>query len=99
MLAQLKTLNIPRTDIEELVALLAFANGMVTQYEAEELEVPEWLEEKVKVLGREIRERSHDALMAKIKGAKSRLEAMKPAETKRAELAKEIKRLEALASK
>jgi hypothetical protein len=99
MLNQLKGVVLPRTDVEEMVALLAFAEGMKAKYIELELDVPEWLEDKVSAIEKEVRSRSHDALLARIRQAESRLEAMKPAEQKRTELSKEIKRLKALAGK
>ncbi len=95
MLAELKNLSLPRIDIEGMVALLVFAEGMQAKYDALEMETPAWLDEKIKVLGREIRDRNHDALLAKIRSAKSRIETMKPLDEKRKDAQKELKRLEA----
>lgn len=99
MLAQLKGVNLPRTDVEEMVVLLVFAEGMKLKYQELEIDVPEWLSDKISAITKEVEARNHDSILAKIRSAESRLEAMKPAEQKRVELSKEIKRLKALAGK
>jgi len=99
MLQELKTFNKDRAGVEEMVALLAFAEAMERKYVGLDIEVPDWLEDKISAITKEVNARNHDALLAKIRSAESRLEAMKPVDQKRTELAKEIKRLKVLAGK
>lgn len=99
MLQQLKACVLPRTDVEEMIVLLVFAESMKLKYQELDIEVPDWLSDKISAITKEIEARNHDALLGKIRSAESRLEAMKPAEQKRVELAKEIKRLKTLVGK
>ncbi len=99
MLAQLKGVVLPRTDVEEMVALLVFGEGLAAKYQDLEIPVPDWVQDKIAALTKEVEARNHDALLARIRQAEGRLEAMKPTEQKRKELAADIKRLKALAGK
>ena len=94
-LAQLKTFNENACDLEELVVLLTFGNQLRDTFEAVSVEIPEWLDGQLRKLKREIRSRQADSIDKVIREKEARLEALKPAEKKRAELAAEIKKLKA----
>lgn len=94
MLNQLKSLDTERINLEELVALSAFAKGLRAEFDHVNAEVPEWLDQRARELAREIRSRLADSVDKKLREAKARLEALKPADQKRAELKREILALE-----
>jgi len=91
---RLKNFNVDATDIDELVAISAFARSLAAEYEANTLEKPEWLETKSAELKREINGRQADARAKKIKEIKLKLGTLKTAEEKRNELNAELARLE-----
>ena len=68
MLQRLKTLDVDRLDMEELVELSAVARILKTEFAEQDLDVPEWLGDKAKSLGREINARNQDAIERRLKG-------------------------------
>lgn len=96
MLERLKNVNLDGMDIDEAVALSAFARGLKAEYDTLSLETPEWLDTRIRELRREIKRRSQDAIARRLAEAKARREALKPATEKREELDKEIAMLEQL---
>jgi len=76
------------------VALRMFAGQLRDFYEKMQLEPPEWLDTRIKELSREIKSRTADMLEKRLREAKARREALKPATERREEVDAEIKRLE-----
>lgn len=94
MLNDLKKFDPDRAQMDELVALSAFAKSLRAEYTALNQEIPEWLDDKTRVLLREILSRGRDALEKRLKDARAQAaQLMTPAE-KRAQLSKEIAELE-----
>mgnify|MGYP001602377954 CR=1 FL=1 len=60
MLEQLKNLDVNRPALEELVFLSAQAKLLRAEFEAEAVDVPEWLDTRSRELKREIRTRQAD---------------------------------------
>ncbi len=91
----LRNFDANRFELEDLIELSAI--GRLYQTEAQQMaaEEPEWLSASLREVRREIRTRQQDALEKNLKEKKARLQALKPAEQRRAELAKEIEELEA----
>jgi len=94
VLSQLKTFTADRLDLDELVALATFGRQMRSEYEAHQLEEPEWLDVQLKSLRREIHSRNADKLEARRREITSRLDALKTPTEKRAELLKEKAKLD-----
>lgn len=94
MLNLLKNLQIDREGLEELVAVLAFGKSLQAEFDLQGIDQPEWLEDRIKLLTREVRDRNHDQLQAKLRKAKTALASMATPEQKRASLQKQIKQLE-----
>ena len=94
MLNELKNLPIDRMEMEQLVALLVFGESLVAGFEANEVDVPEWLKDRVKLLGRQVRDKNEDALRARLRQAQNKLNAMQPEAAKRKALAAEVAALE-----
>jgi hypothetical protein len=95
MLEKLKQLNCDRLDLDEAVALHAFAGVMETSFAGFGVASPKWLTDAQRALDEEIRRRARDDLMARLARAKARKEALKTEAQKRADVDGEIAALEA----
>ena len=93
-ISQLKTLDTDRYDLDELVALSAEGKSLQTEYRGLGVDEPEWLGSAVRSLARDIRVRQADAIEKRLRQAKARVQALKPASERRAELEKEIAELQ-----
>lgn len=94
MLEQLKNFNVNAASIEEMVALRAYGSIVRDEFDKHQVEVPEWLDVQLKNLARQIKAKNADRLEARRKELKARLESLKTAPEKRAELRKELQALE-----
>jgi uncharacterized protein (DUF3084 family) len=97
MLNQLRHFDKDRADYDELVELSAFARGLRAEYEVLGSEAPDWVDQQIKALRREIHARQQDALEMRLAKAKARRGSLATTEEKRAQLDEEIKSLEAKA--
>lgn len=93
MYEKLRQMNLQRADADELVGMLAFGNIMRTTYQKFELSVPDWLDENMNALTREIRARHQDMLEARLKEVRARRETLKTTEERRAALDAEEARI------
>lgn len=96
MLDQLKNLNIPSIDLDEAVALSAFGRMLKAEYETLGAETPEWLDNRLRELRREVKVRQQDSIEKRLREARARMETLKTPTERRDDLAKEIERLESL---
>jgi ATP-dependent Lon protease len=94
-LDQLRTLNLQQPGLEELVFMAAMARAFHAEFDANSVDVPEWLDERTREIKREIRTRQADAIDKRKRELKSRLDALKTPTEKRAELQAELDKLEA----
>lgn len=92
-LKELRDFNADGVSLDELVAFAAFGKLVKNEFEAHEVEVPEWVEDQLQTLEREITSRSADARNARVKEIESRLAALKTNEEKRKDLQEELERL------
>ncbi len=95
MLERLKNLDVERMDADDLIALSAFAKILEAEYAAHSLEVPEWLKDRQAELKREILTRTADMRAKRIREINARLDTLKTADEKRADLKAELERLQA----
>jgi hypothetical protein len=95
MLHDFETFDADRCSLEQLVTLAAFGRGLRAEHEALGIEEPEWVGSQLKAVRREVAARNADSIEKRIREKKSRLEALKPPEEKRAALQAEIDALEA----
>lgn len=95
MLEQLKRFDPEAGDLEEAIALAAFASIFQGQYQMRSLETPTWLRDKREALDREIQKRHRDYLEKELKEEVSRLDKLKTAEEKRVETKAKIERIKA----
>ena len=94
MLDTLKTLTVAKYNLEELISLRAEARAMVQEYEAQTLQVPEWLKNAATTLDSEIKLRARDEKLRRLNEVKARRAALATPEEKRAGLDSEIAALE-----
>jgi len=86
MLQELKNVNLDRVDEEQMVALVTFGEQLAKSYSDLDLVAPEWVEEKLKVLKRELAARQRDNLEKALKEVQARRETLRTAEEKRNDL-------------
>lgn len=100
MLKELKSFDAERCDLDQLVALSAFAKVLHAEYEARNIQVPEWLDDSRRALAREIEGRRRDALELRLKEVRAGQSGLLTAAEKREKLAaEEAKLVEQLATK
>jgi len=86
MLEKLKGLNLDRLlDMDEAVALSAYARSLEAEYEALELGIPEWLVKACDVLREEIARRTRATALAELKEIENRIEGYKSVSERRSE--------------
>jgi hypothetical protein len=96
MLENFKSFNVDRLSIEELIALSAFGKSLRAEFVGFSVEVPEYVDNQLKTLAREIKLRNAENLESQLRDKKSRLEALTPAEEKREKIKADIEKLEAM---
>ncbi len=89
----IRQFNTEREGIEELVAMYAFGMTVKEQFEALDVEEPEWLTPKLKAIKRQIAAMVADKTSQKLDNARARLEGLKSPQEKKADTLKEIDRL------
>jgi hypothetical protein len=94
MLSELKNFDAKRMDLVELVALASFGRDLQAEFGVLGVESPEWIEQNLKAVHREIKSRNADRIAARIREAKTRLETLKTPSEKRTDLQAELARLE-----
>jgi ATP-dependent Lon protease len=92
----LKNFNADRLDMDELVGLLADSKALRTEYEALQIEEPEYIDTTIKAIRREITSRNADKIAARKRELTARIDSLKTPAQKKAELEKELASLEAL---
>lgn len=96
MLEKFKNFDVDRMDLDDLISLLAFGKLMRAEYEKLGLEEPDWVNDKLKTLHREIKSKIAEKLASRASEIGSRLEALKTPTQKKAELERELKKIKAL---
>jgi hypothetical protein len=88
-LTEFKNFIADRCDVDQLVSLVAFGKQLRAEYDALQLEEPEWVDVQLKSLRREIFARNADALEARRREINSRLDALKTPGQRKSELLQE----------
>lgn len=97
MLLELKRFDADRVvEMENLVGLLVFAEGLKAGFIAHSLETPEWILDRIDTIKTEIHVRRKNEIKAKIKEAEARVASYKTASEKRADAQAELDKLKAL---
>ncbi len=95
MLEKLKNLNLDRVlDMDEAISLSAYARSIADEYEALEMNVPDWLVKSTDVLREEIARRMKAADLAELKRIENELEGYKTVTEKRSEAQKRLASLQ-----
>ena len=84
------------SQVEEIVALLAIAKAIRAEFEAHTslIETPEWLDDKIKSLGRELKARTADVLEKRYRETLAKRESLRTPEEKRKAVDAEIEALQ-----
>lgn len=93
-MAAFKNFSADRMDLDELVALSAFGKSLRAEYEALQLEEPDFVGVQINTLKREIRSRVADKLEARKRELANRIDSLKTPKEKKAELEAELQKLE-----
>lgn len=94
MLQQLRNLNVDRIDLDEAIALEAYGGMVRDRYVARQLPIPEWIEDALRLLGKEILSRRSEMLEKRRRELRARLEAEMTASERKAKLRKELDEVE-----
>lgn len=94
MLNTFKTFTADRLQLDDLVVLSAFGRQLRAEYEALQVDEPEFVDLQLKSLRREIHARVADKLEARRSEVKSRLDNLKTPQQRKAELQKELASLD-----
>ena len=93
--SRLKNLDIDRVDIDEKIALSAFAGTLTSEYARYGAEPPDWLEQRSKELSRDIKASLSAIIEKRLRDLRNRKAALLPREAKLANLDADIAALEA----
>lgn len=96
LLEQLKGLDEQTVNLESLVALAAFGRTLRAEYEQRQMSGPEWLDERLRSLNREIELRRRDVLELRLKEIRAQKTQFLSREERRTALEKEEAALEAV---
>lgn len=100
MLRQLKQFVEDQADTETMIALAVFAKGLRQEYEARNIEAPEWLDDRIRQIGRALEASTRDAKELRLKEiAAERTRLLTPSEKRTALEAEEAKLRGELAQK
>jgi len=94
MLSDFRNFNKDRLDMDEMVGLAAYGRLLRTEYEAQKVEEPEFVDVQLKTLRREIQAKMDDKREVRRRQIKAQLQSLKTATERRAELEKELGDLE-----
>lgn len=92
---RLRQFDIDRADLDDMVEISTLGKLLVSEYEGNELQAPEWLTDTLTKLKSEISSRQRDNTVKALKEARARLTALKTAEEKKVDLNAQIAELEA----
>jgi hypothetical protein len=95
MLDNLRSFDIDRIHTDEAIALVVFAKGLRAEYETRQMDVPEWLTDKVRSLDRWIASNRRDALELRLKEARAAQAGLMTADQRREKVAADILAIEA----
>lgn len=94
MLEQFKNFIADRMTMDQLIGLAAFGRQLRAEYEAHQVEEPNWVDVQLKALRREIAAKNSDALAARKSEINARLDGLKTPAEKKADLLKEKKKID-----
>lgn len=93
MLEQLKRLAVDVVQIEDLLAGQAFGKMLKAEFEEVGEDVPSWLDDKLRMIGRAIDAKLDERRALKIRELEGQLDRLTPAAEKRVAVEKQLKAL------
>ena len=90
MLDQFKRFNTENSDLDELVAMAAFGRSFRAEFETLNISVPEFCDDTLRSIKREIETRVADRRAARVRELKAQREGLKTASEKREAIEKEL---------
>lgn len=93
LIEQLKNFDANRASIDELIELASLGRIIHAEYDARDVEAPEWLNVQIKSLGNEITAKTRDRDEARLRELQARQDTLKTTAEKKVENAREIARL------
>lgn len=94
MLRDLKQFVEDQSDLEVMIALSVFAKGLRAEYDAKNIPVPEWLDDRLRQIARAIDGQTRDAKELRLKEIAAEETRLLTSSEKRERLAAERSRLE-----
>ena len=97
MLDQFKAFNVEAAeDLDELVAMSAFGKHFRAEYEAQNISIPEFVDDNLRAIKREIESRVADRRAARVRELKAQRASLATAQEKRDSIDKELAALESV---
>ena len=94
MLQEFKSFNVEAADdLDELVAMSAFGKQFRSEYEAQNISVPEFVDDNLRAIKREIESRVADRRAARVRELKAQRSSLASAQEKRDAIDKELELL------
>jgi len=90
MLETFKGFNTEVADLDELVAMAAFGRNFRAEFESLNVSVPEFVDDQLRTIKREIETRVADRRAARIRELKAQRDSLKTAAEKREAIEKEL---------
>ena len=90
MLDQFKAFNTEVADLDELVAMAAFGRSFRAEFEFLNVSVPEFVDDAIRAIKREIETRVADRRAARVRELKAQRDSLKTAAEKREAIEKEL---------
>lgn len=86
MMDKLKSLQLQRMDVDEMIELATWGRAMHNGYTHYDVPAPGWLQDSLEQLDAEIKRRRQELLQARLQEVRSRKQALKTREERRADL-------------
>lgn len=86
MMDKLKSLQLQRMDVDEMIELATWGRAMHNGYTHYDVPAPGWLQDSLEQLDGEIKRRRQELLQARLQEIRSRKQALKTREERRADL-------------
>ena len=90
MLQEFKNFNVDASDLDELVQLASFGRQFRAEHESLNVPVPEYVDDNLRVIRREIDARLADKRAARVRELKAQREGLKTASERREAIEKEL---------
>ena len=94
MFEQFKSVNAESAEVDELVALVTFGKSFRAEFEAQKVPVPDYVNDNLNTLTREINSRMADKRAARAREIKAQLSSLQSREEKKTALEQELAALE-----